>query len=124
MAFNQSPRINTTGLFFAYDVADTKNSFIGEPTTNLIGTYGAGIVNSYPSYGNNWDTYNTNQYNNNTYFSIGTISNVTSNIVTTSGNHPLRTYDVVTPQTTGGGVTAGTNYFVKKLSDAMLSCTL
>ena len=117
MAFNQSPRINTTGLFFAYDVADTKNSFLGEPTTNLIGTYNSNVANSYPSYGNNWDTYNTNQYNNNTYFSIGTISSVTSNIVTTSGNHPLRTYDVVTPQTTGGGVTAGTNYFVKKLSN-------
>jgi len=117
MAFNQNPRINTTGLFFAYDVADTKNSFLGEPTTNLIGTYNSNVANSYPSYGNDWGTYNTNQYNNNTYFSIGTISSVASNIVTTSGNHPLRTYDVVTPQTTGGGVTAGTFYFIKKLSN-------
>jgi len=98
MAFNQNPRINTTGLFFAYDVADTKNSFLGEPTTNLIGTYNSNVANSYPSYGNDWGTYNTNQYNNNTYFSIGTISSVASNIVTTSGNHPLRTYDVVTPK--------------------------
>jgi hypothetical protein len=117
MALIQNPRINTTGLFFAYDVADTKNSFLGEPSTNLIGTYNSNVANSYPSYGNNWDTYNTNQYNNNTYFSIGTISSVTGNLVTTSGNHPLRTYDVVTPQTTGGGVTAGTNYFVKKVSN-------
>jgi hypothetical protein len=30
--------------------------------------------------------------------------------------HSLRTYDVMNPQTTGGGVTAGTNYFIKKVS--------
>jgi hypothetical protein len=121
MALIQNPKVNTTGLFFAYDTADIKNSFLGEPTTNLIGTYNSNVANAYPSIGNNWQTYNTNQYNNNTYFSIGTISSVTNNIVTTSGNHPLRSFDVVTPQTTGGGVTAGTNYVVKKISNTTFS---
>lgn len=92
-------------------------SFRGEATTNLIATYGSGAVNSYPSIGNNWGTFNANQYNNNAYFSIGTISSVTNNVITTSGNHPLRTYDVVRPQTTGGGVTAGTDYYVVKRSN-------
>ena len=31
--------------------------------------------------------------------------------------HSLRTYDVMQPQTTGGGVSAGVNYFIKKVSD-------
>jgi hypothetical protein len=38
-----------------------------------------------------------------------------------SAAHPLRTYDVVQPQTTGGGVTANTNYFVKKWTDTTFS---
>ncbi len=113
MAATAGPDIVDNGLVLALDAADW-NSFKGEATTNLIPSP---TVNSYPTTGNAWGTYNTNQYNNNAYFSIGTIASVTGNVVTTSTNHPLRTYDVVTPQTTGGGVTAGTNYFVKKLSD-------
>jgi len=108
-----APRIVTDGLVLALDGANYK-SFKGEATTNLIPNP---TVNSYPTTGNGWGTYNVNQYNSNTYFSIGTISSVSNNIVTTSTNHPLRTYDVVRPQTTGGGVTSGTDYFVKKLSD-------
>jgi hypothetical protein len=114
MALQHSPSIVTNGLVFAYDMGNLPKSFKGGPVTNLIPSPS---YNAYPSIGNGWGTYNTNQYNGATYFSIGSISSVSSNIVTTSGNHPLRSYDVVTPQTSGGGVTAGTNYFVKKLSN-------
>ena len=96
-------------------------SFRGESTTNLIATYGNGAVNSYPSVGNQWGTYNTNQYNGGSYFSIGAISSVSSNIVTTATPHGLRTFDVVRPQTTGGGVTGGTDYYVLKISNTQFS---
>lgn len=86
-----------------------------EPTVNLIPN---SPINSYPKIGNTHGTYNTNQYNNNTYFSIGTVSGINNNIVTLSAvGMPIYTYDVLTPQTTGGGVTAGTRYFIKKLSN-------
>jgi len=113
MGASAGPDIIEDGLVLALDAADF-NSFKGEATVNLIPSP---TINTYPTTGNGWGTYNTNQYNSAQYFSIGTIASVTSNVVTTSTNHPLRTYDVVRPQTTGGGVTAGTNYFVKKLSD-------
>lgn len=90
-----------------------------EPTTNLIPN---GEINSYPTIGNSHSTYNVNQYNSNTYFSIGTIGSVTNNIITLSTiNHPIYTYDVLRPQTSGGGVTAGVNYFVKKISENSFS---
>jgi hypothetical protein len=117
MSAYSGPAVNDDGLAFAYDMYSGK-SFIGGPVTN---TLPSPAVNGLPTYGNSWGTYNTNQYNGNAYFSIGTIASVTSNIVATSGNHPLRSYDVVTPQTTGGGVTAGTNYLVKKLSNTTFS---
>ncbi len=117
MSVNHAPRIVTDGLVMYIDGLNTL-SYPGEPTTNLIPTP---LINTYPTINNEWGTYNTNQYNNNTYFSIGTISDVTSNIITTSSAHPLRSFDVVTPQTTGGGVTAGTNYFVKKLSSTQFT---
>jgi hypothetical protein len=117
MGISGGPSKVTTGLALSLDAANFK-SFRGVPATN---TLPSPTVNAYPTVGNGWGTYNTNQYNNNQYFSIGTISSVTSNIVTTSTSHPLRTYDVVTPQTTGGGVTAGTNYFVKKISNTQFS---
>lgn len=108
----------SNGLIFSIDMSNTQKSWKGAPVTNLLPTP---TINSIPTTGNSWGTYNTNQYNSNTYFSIGTISSVASNIVTTSAAHPLRSYDVVTPQTTGGGLTAGTNYLVKKLSSTTFS---
>jgi len=101
------------GLYYYFDAKEPK-SYVGEPTTNIIPSPS---INAIPTYGNGWGTYNTNQYNNAQYFSIGTISSVSNNIITTSGNHPLRTYDVVQPQTSGGGLTGGQVYFVKKLSN-------
>jgi len=118
MGTTYSTSVVTNGLVMYYDMSNTQKSWRGAPVTNLLPTP---TVNSVPTTGNGWGTYNTNQYNGNTYFSIGSISSVSGNIVTTSGSHPLRSYDVVTPQSSGGGVTAGTNYLVKKLSATSFS---
>ena len=107
------PEIPNDGLVLVLDGANYK-SFKGEVTTNLIPNP---TVNAYPTTGNGWGTYNTNQYGSGAYFSIGNVSNVTSNIITMTSAHSLRTYDVMNPQSTGGGVNAGTNYFIKKVSD-------
>jgi len=91
-----------------------------EPTINLVP--GSNGVNSYPSFGNTHGTYNVNQYNNNNYFSIGTIDNITNNIVTlASVGTVINTYDVLNPQTTGGGVTGGTSYFIKKINSTQFT---
>ena len=116
MAQKIGPNSVVGGLVASLDVANTK-CFKGGVTSNLLNS----ATNSYPKVGNTWGTYNTNQYNNGSFFSIGTVSAVTNNVVTTSAAHPLRTYDVIRPQTTGGGVTANTDYFVKKLSDTTFS---
>jgi hypothetical protein len=90
-----------------------------EATTNLVPNV---TINSYPTIGNGWGTYNDNQYNSGAYFSIGTIDNITNNIVTLATvSRAIYTYDVLQPQTTGGGVTAGTLYFIKKISSNSFS---
>jgi hypothetical protein len=38
-----------------------------------------------------------------------------------SSSHSLRTYDVMRPQTTGGGVTANTDYFIRRISSTQFS---
>jgi hypothetical protein len=96
-------------------------SFRGEATTNLYGTYGVGAANAYPSAGNNWGTLYARFYNGGAFFSIGTIASVSvDNVITVSSPtsifNGLATYDVIQPQTTGGGVTAGTNYYFKRLT--------
>ena len=95
-------------------------SFRGEATTNLYGTYGVGAANAYPSAGNNWGTLYDRFYNGGSFFSIGTISSVSGNVITVSSPtsifNGLATYDVIQPQTTGGGVTAGINYYFKRLT--------
>jgi hypothetical protein len=96
-------------------------SFRGEATTNLIGTYGVGAANAYPSAGNNWGTYRDSLYNSGVPASIGTIASVSvDNVITvsspTSYFNSFATYDVIQPQSTGGGVTAGVNYYFKRLT--------
>ena len=94
--------------------------FRGEATTNLIGTYGAGAANAYPSAGNNWGTYRDSLYNSGVPASIGTIASVSGNVITissaTSYFNSFATFDVIQPQSTGGGVTSGTNYYFKRLT--------
>jgi hypothetical protein len=118
MALFHSPKTSTDGLVFMYDTGNRK-SYRGEPTTNIVPTPEA---NSRFTTSNNWYTYNTNQYNSNTFFSIGTVSSVSNNIVTlgTVGRN-IRSFDVLRPETTGGGVTAGTDYVIKKLSSTTFS---
>ena len=117
MSIKHSPATVTNGLVFYYDMANGK-SFVGAPISNLLPTPS---INAYPTYGNGWGTYNTNQYNGGAYFSIGTVTDVTSNIVTTSAPHPLRSYDVMNPQSSGGGLSGGTSYLIKKLSSTSFS---
>jgi hypothetical protein len=117
MALNQSPKIVTDGLVFYYDM-DNGKSFVGGPVTN---TLPSPAINGLPTIGNGWGTYNTNQYGSGNFFSIGTVASVSNNIVTMSSPHSLRSYDVMRPQTTGGGVTANTDYLIKKLSNTTFS---
>ena len=95
-------------------------SFRGEATTNLYGTFGVGAANAYPSAGNNWGTYRDGLYNGGAFASIGTIASVSGNVVTISSPtayfNSFATYDVIRPQTTGGGLTANTDYYFKRLS--------
>ena len=105
--------LNNENLVFGYDSQGF--SFGGEPTTNLVPSP---QHNSNFTIQNGWSTYNTNQYNGNTYFSIGTISSVADNIVILGTvGRTIRSFDVLKPQTSGGGVTAGTNYVIKKIND-------
>ena len=120
------PKVTNENLVFGYDtgygVADNGTAtrfYPGEPTTNLLPSPG---TNGRFTTSNGWSTYNTNQYNSNTYFDIGVISGVSNNIVTLSSvGRTIRSFDVLTPQTTGGGVTAGTRYVIKKISSTTFS---
>jgi hypothetical protein len=118
MSAHANPDIVDDSLVFIYDTDDGK-SFKGEPTTNIVPTPEA---NSRFTTSNNWQTYNTNQYNSNTYFSIGTISSISNNIVTLgSVGRNIRSFDVLKPETTGGGVIAGASYVIKKISSTTFS---
>lgn len=118
MSLSHSPKVITDGLVFYYDMSNRQKSWKGEPTTNIVPSP---EHNGRFTLSNGWGTYNTNQYNGAQYFSIGTVNSVSGNIVTMSSTHPLRTFDVVTPQTTGGGLTAGTNYLIKRISNTQFS---
>jgi hypothetical protein len=87
---------------------------VEELTDNIIPL----SVNRTFSGGNTHGTFSTGTtYNNNVPYVIGTIDNITDNIVTlVTVDHPLYTYDVVHPTTTGGGLTANTDYFIKRLT--------
>ena len=120
------PHIIKDGLVFGYDtgygVADNGTAtrfYAGEPTTNILPSP---ALNGRFTVGNGWQTYNTNQYNGNSDFSIGVVGSVTNNIVTLSSvGRNIRSFDVLNPATTGGGVTAGTNYVIKKISSTTFS---
>ena len=120
MATRSGLGLNSSGLVFGYDIGE-HYYYPGEPTTNIVPSP---ENNARFTTSNSWATYNTNQYNGAQYFSIGTISSIASNIVTTTSAHPLRSFDVVTPQSTGGGVSNGTNYVVKKISSTSFSLHL
>ena len=106
------PRIISDNLVLCLDAHDAK-SYAGEPATNLVPNAGGVYGNSRFTTDNGWATYQTNQYNSNTYFDIGTISSVTSNVVTMSSwSRTIYSFDALRPQTTGAGVTAGTSYFI------------
>lgn len=113
MSTRTGKNLVTDGLVASFDAANFK-SFRGEQTTNRI----SGTANGYPTISNAWGTYQVFQngghdtYNSGAPFTL-TISGVSGNEVT-SPSHRLLTYDAVAPQSTGGGVTSGTYYFVKK----------
>ena len=117
MSVTSGPNLSASDLIFAYDMYNTKSN-IGAPVTNLLPTP---TINSVPTTGNGWGTYNTNQYGSGAYFSIGTVSSISGNVVTMTVAHSLRSYDVMQPQSSGGGVTGGTNYLIKKLSSTTFS---
>lgn len=114
---SNGPNLVKNGLIFGYDIGNHRY-YPGEPTTNILPS---ASTNAIPKIGNGWGTYNTNQYGSGNFFSIGTVSSVSNNIVTMSSSHSLRTYDVMRPQTTGGGVTANTDYFIKRISSTQFS---
>ena len=120
MSIQHANRGVVTNNLQLYYNREFSKSFRGEATTNLIGTYGVGAANSYPSSGNNWGTYRDSLYNGGAFASIGTIASVSGNIITVSSPtayfNSFATYDVITPQTTGGGLTANVNYYFKRLS--------
>tara|TARA_R110001592_G_scaffold130085_3_gene343168 strand:+ start:923 stop:2458 length:1536 start_codon:yes stop_codon:yes gene_type:complete len=123
---NTGPKLTNEDLVFGYDtgygIADNgveTRFYKGEPTSNILPSP---EVNGRFTTGNGWRSYNTNQYNSNTYFSIGTVSGVSNNIVTLSSvGRTIRSFDVLRAQTTGGGITAGTDYVVKKISSSTFS---
>jgi hypothetical protein len=108
---------STDGLVFGYDTG-SDTSYLGEPTTNLVPD---AANNGRFTINNSWATYNTNQYCGNngcgTYWTIPSISSVSGNVVTTSSAHQIRSFDVIQPNATGGGVNNGQNYVAKKISD-------
>lgn len=106
------PNIETQDLILNFDTTNYK-CYKGEPTTNVISNPAA---NGRFTSANTWGTFNTDLYNSNVAFTL-TTSDITNNIVTFSYQElELNTYDVVRPQTTGGGLSSSTDYFVKKVA--------
>jgi hypothetical protein len=125
MGLSSGPNNTDLGLVFGYDTGDVINSFPGEPTTNVLPNP---PINALPTIGNGWGTYNTNRYCDpnppytcGVFWPIPSIASVSNNIVTTVSPHPIRSFDVLRPQTTGGGLVADTDYLMKKISDTQFS---
>lgn len=114
--------IITNDLVLNLDATNVSSFVNSEPTTNLIPNP---TINAYPTTGNGWGSYNTNQYCGNNgcavHWDIPAIASVSNNIVTTASAHPIRSFDVITPLTSGGGVSGGANYLAKKISDTQFS---
>ena len=88
------------------------DSFAGEAASNRLYNPDA---NGRFTTSNGWGTYQTNQYNSNTYFDIGTIAsvNTTLNQVTMSAwAWGMYSFDCLQPQTSGYGLSAYTPYFI------------
>ena len=121
MSTSGGPKKITDGLVLSFDASNII-SFRGEPTTNILPNPSN---NGRFTSSNSWGTYNTNQYCGNNgcaqFWDIPSISSVSNNIITTSSPHQIRSFDVIKPQTTGGGVTAGVNYLAKKISPTQFS---
>lgn len=113
MSNSSSP---TSGLVLLLDSGNGR-SFAGSAATNLVFSP---EKNSWPTNGNSWGTYNDRIFNAGNPWTLG-IASVSGNLVTTSAAHPFVTYDVISPTTTGGGVTAGTNYYVRVWSATTFS---
>jgi len=107
-------RLNTVNPYNETNTIVNDNGLeICNTTTNIVPE----SKNRLFDYGNSHGTYNTDNYNSNTYFSIGTVESVVDNVVTMSTvDHEIETYDVFNAQTTGGGITAGHKYFMKKIT--------
>jgi len=120
MATSAGPNLINDGLIVALDASRQETKYYpGEPTTNIVPNASA---NGRFTTSNNWASYNTNAYNGNNDFDIGTIGSVSNNIVTLSSvGYNIRSFDVLNPATSGGGVTAGTNYVIKKISSTTFS---
>lgn len=116
------PRNIINGLVFGYDTGDDSRYYPGEPTTNILPSP---QNNGRFTTSNGWSSYNTNQYCGNNgcaqYWTIPSISSVSSNIVTTSSPHQIRSFDVIRSNSSGGGISAGTDYVAKKISDTQFS---
>jgi hypothetical protein len=116
MSMNQG--VVTNGLKVYLDSAN-ENSFPGEPTTNAIPNPDR---NGEFTTSNSWGSYNTNNYASNVDFDIGAIVSVTDNIIEIApGGRTIRSYDVLNPGSSGGGVTAGYHYFIKKIDSTHFS---
>ena len=88
--------IVTGNLVLNLDATNVSGFVNSEPTTNLIPNP---TINAYPTTGNGWGSYNTNQYCGNNgcavYWDIPAIASVSNNIVTTVSAHTIRSFDVI-----------------------------
>lgn len=109
---------NGLQLYYKFD---NNKCFKGKAATNLIAAATSGGVTAYPTFGNGWGTYHDRWYNGGAFFNLGTVSSINSNVITFSSAHNYYTYDILQPQTTGGGVTSGVNYYIKRISSTQIS---
>lgn len=107
--YNTRAQVEQTGTLYAKDILSNSEGAINLITSKL---------DSFPSIGMGHRTYSadsTGTYNNNIAYSIGNLISITNNIATFDGTgKALYTYDCIYPLSTGGGLTSGVEYFIKK----------